>query len=560
MRRRVRGLTAYIEYREIFSHIITPRLVELLFARMPLAATLGQISRISLALNNDSVRAIDPNNQRQLIKDFEAEVPWIRRLGDLMSREQRVLVHSLQMAFMVRLALLHCYTDERLDSDFGDSFVRALLAVNDLYSRTLSTQSNGAGVFVKMELQSLVTFDEGPSQLVYRNARFFEWAAELSADDRDFLPVSDDLKRFRGMNGREFITASFCIFTQFLTIRDANVAGQRGVFSSLRAMCETLSDRTCINNWLSRHALSVDEMRSRLAVVPTTYGIGDLLPFLDRPIVIAEDDVVVCPVPMFLGNVVGTGLFFTLFDAYKAEDEQKSQRFTRMYGRFLEEYCREIVKWATDGLSFSITGDEEYTTRYGPRRATDIIIQCESHPSVFMEVSKKRFNLIATIANGDMASLSKDLDQMIVEKVEQIGKYIRDVESGLSALSQPCSEALPLIITGQAVPGMLGIPRLIRDKLAAVEPFAKVAMAVGGVSYMSVDELESLAKAFGGRLDLAALIRKKHNHPETAARDGSVRNFFYYYYSDSTAREPRELPSQTELFKRTVIETFEKWM
>jgi hypothetical protein len=143
-----------------------------------------------------------PDSQRQLIREFEPDSPWIRRLGDLISREQRTLVHdiqiNIQMGLMARLAVLHCYDEEKAATDFGDSFVRALLAVNELHGATLYRPEYGidAAAFVATEVQSMLTVDEGLLHILYRQDRFFEWASGLPSDDRDVLPISDDLKRF----------------------------------------------------------------------------------------------------------------------------------------------------------------------------------------------------------------------------------------------------------------------------------------------------------------------------------------------------------------------------
>jgi len=61
-------------------------------------------------------------------------------------------------------------------------------------------------------------------------------------------------------------------------------------------------------------ALSVDDMRTRLAASATTFRTADLVPFLEHPVVIAQEDVLICPVPFVSDNVAGAGLYFALFD------------------------------------------------------------------------------------------------------------------------------------------------------------------------------------------------------------------------------------------------------
>lgn len=303
------GIRSFVEYHEIFHQTPTLRSVELLFGRMPLAPTLAEIGRISLVLNNNPIIAMTPDSQRGLIREFERDYPWIRRLGDLITSDQRTLVHEIQMGLMVRLAILNCYVEDVQALDFGESFVRALLSVNQLHGQThhLPERTEDATAFLRLEAQSIITSDKKLRHILYRQDRFFEWVASLPPEDPDFLPVSTDLKRFTGLDYKEYIAASYCVFIQVLTIKNSQDAALQGVFKSLKAMYATLSDTSYIDTWLSRFSLSVDDMRTRLAASPTTFRTADLVPFLERPIVIAQEDVLTCPVPLFLTHVAGTG-------------------------------------------------------------------------------------------------------------------------------------------------------------------------------------------------------------------------------------------------------------
>jgi len=48
-----------------------------------------------------------------------------------------------------------------------------------------------------------------------------------------------------------------------------------------------------------------------------------------------------------------------------------------------------------------------------------------------------------------MPGLSLDLDQMIVEKAAQVGKYIARSREGRHALPKPAKAAIPVVVTGQ---------------------------------------------------------------------------------------------------------------
>jgi len=236
-------------------------------------------------------------------------------------------------------------------------------------------------------------------------------------------------------------------------------------------------------------------------------------------------------------------------------------RLARLYGRFLESYCREFVEWASDGLA-QFSGNESYDTPQGQALATDIVIEDGSDTATFLEISKKRFNLLRTAVHADMPGLSLDLDQMIIEKAAQVGRYIVDLERGRHALSKPATAAIPVVVTGQDVPGLLGLSALIREKLEAAKPFKSVEMDVSPLTWMSVDELESLAIAFDGKLNLREFLQRKIGHADSVARASGIRNYLYYYCPESRrppGTMPRELPGQDGYLKRVIIDTVASW-
>jgi hypothetical protein len=128
--------------------------------------------------------------------------------------------------------------------------------------------------------------------------------------------------------------------------------------------------------------------------------------------------------------------------------------------------------------------------------------------------------------------------------------------------SKGATLALPVVITGQEVPGMLGLSSMIREKVDCAKPFENVKMDVLPVTYMSIDELESLAIAFNGKLDLRTFIEKKQQHADPIARANTIRNYLYYYCSESRLPEgatPRSLPGSDGYLQRVVIDTVAKW-
>jgi hypothetical protein len=555
---------AFITYQEIFSQRLTPRHVELLFERMNQAAAMSTISSLALLLNNDPINAHSSQQQRNLTRPYESEHPWIARVGELVS-SGRVLIHEIQMGIMARLALLHS-SDADTQGDFGDLFFRALLAVNDLHGRTHFTPGTPIPktpeAFLQVELQSALLPNERLAYVLHRYNRFFQWCRQIDQNDPDYLSIDADFSRLIGMTFEDYAAACFCVFSNFLTLKSATDIEKRGgAFTSLKALFASLPDPTALEIWFDRFSLSLEAMTTELLKRPTTFRSADLLAFVQRPLVVVEEDIIICPVPALLQNTAGTGLYFALYDAFKQVGEDAfAERLSRLFGRFLEDYCDELLTIGTDGASLTKSREIQYKTPFGDRKSTDIVICDGDGVASFVEISKKRFNLMRTIMNEDATGLSTDLDQMIVEKAEQIDRSFRDLRNLLYSYPFEVKEIVPIIVTGQDVPGMLAIRSLVRKRVQELALFE--GLPADELTYLSIEELESLVVMLPGSLNLGQLLREKAKHKSPVARAESVGNYIYYFRPDvsRTDRAVRTtLPGYSDYFRDVIMKTIEKW-
>jgi len=557
------GIRSFIIYSEIFNQSPTPRYVELLFERMNQAQVMRLISSVSLLLFNDPLNALSSEQQRQLTRPYEREQPWIRRLGQLISNN-RVLVHDIQIGIMARLGILHSL-DTDTNGNFIDLFFRALLAVNELHGKTQlrpGPKQVTPDAFLQIELQSEILPNERLGNVLRRYNRFIEWCRERGESDQDYLPIDTDFPRLIGMPFDDYAAASYSFFSKFLTLKSAfEIEDAGGPFLSLKVLVGSLSDPSALKTWLNRFSMTLDAMKEKLEADRTTYRSADLVPFIQTPLLLAEKDVIICPLPSLLQNTAGAGLYFSLFDAYKQEGgDDAAMRFSRAFGLFLEDYCYELLSFGTAKLPITVSREIKYDTPQGQRKSTDIVLRDEYSVAAFLEISKKRFNLLKTIVDEDATGLATDIDQMVIEKAQQIDRSYRDLLTGYYTYPFEIALIVPIVVTAQDIPGMLAVKKIIRDRIRERGFFA--GLPATELAYLSIDELESLVVAYPGTLDLGALVREKLDHPSSIARAAGVRNYLYFFKNEDVTRDGARgavLPGDAEYFRNVIMKTLERW-
>ena len=123
------------------------------------------------------------------------------------------------------------------------------------------------------------------------------------------------------------------------------------------------------------------------------------------PTLTSSGDALCCPHIPFLINLLGNGLYFFIFDAYKRCDcDAAALRFTRSFGLFFEDYVYELLSYGTRNLTRLVKSPEvTYRVRRQEMKSSDAIL-IYGDVAVFVEATKKRFNYLETLCGQDEQS------------------------------------------------------------------------------------------------------------------------------------------------------------
>jgi hypothetical protein len=521
------GYHVYLPYEDFFDDVAPSKEALLdLVRRLPRGRTMGALLAITAILMNQR-DGMEEGPQRAFVVEMANEVSWASTLLDAMDgRPGSVVVTEEHLAVLFRLVLEHGSADAGgMGPDYYDSLLRALLMLNTLDAAEAAAEGFD-DAFVRMELRSLTYDTENPAGVIERYARFIEWSRTRPAlDSGNYLNLDEDMVRFFGMSYYEYAAAVFSFFSYYASIASTKELAARKPYVNYAATRAAMTDHSVLDRFLDRFATDLDALLADFKSEHETLSGAALRPLLQTPLVRCPAGIV-APYPRHLRNLLGTGLFFALMDAYRdaAGGDSKArkeavEKFTRFFGEFFEDYV--VSRF---GESYRVDGAVMYSEKeYLPSvKSTDLVI-FEGDAAFFIEVVAKRFNYLTSIQKLDPKAIAKDIDAMVVDKVKQLDRNVRDFRSGTLAYpgvdQSSIARIYPIVATVQPVPQYVGvadtISRAVAEKkyLAETEP----------LQFLAADEIEMMVPAFAAGQSLRPILEAKIGDPFWKSQ--SVRNF-----------------------------------
>ena len=155
-------------------------------------------------------------------------------------------------------------------------------------------------------------------------------------------------------------------------------------------------------------------------------------PFLRRPGLRQADGSVLVIAPRAIeGWLSANGAYYRLFDLARGKGSDTRKRFTRFNGILQETYARQLVHVAhpyPQRRTFAVGrvyGEISYRVGKNRLKTSDVILDLGLDVVLF-EVTAKRITE-KSLVEADAQSVQDDLRMMILEKMEQLGRVIRDI-------------------------------------------------------------------------------------------------------------------------------------
>ena len=529
-----RGFLVPLAYSEIFDDEPTRANLEATISKAFWQSISMQIVGILCVSWQDGIENVD--HQRALIVAMLRNLPYRDKIAKLLQEQpHRGLFTREGLVAVLRMAVAEGSAGDGTDDDHADAFVRASLVANELLAAEIVPEviTNGPADLLPTELRSAILSLENPHDLLGRTDAFFIWSrTEKARASANYSDITADFFRFTGLTPIEFMAGAYFAFSRYSSMVNFDEVERLGVAFSIAQWQAGMADTRVVRQWIATNAVSLADVRAEWKAEPSM-SFAAAGSIWRKPIVQVEDDLFFAPVPALIGNAMGDGAYFVLFDGYRDEAGPDSEarkraiaKFAGFYGEFFEDHVAAIFRKAYDekpGRRFT----REVPYREGVL-STDVIL-AEGNNVIFIEIVSKRMNLRESVLHLKPSAIAKDIEDGVMHKARQISENIEKFRKGELLPDWPRPEGqrfFPIIVAPSDRPRI----NVITTDLAQAQKNGLLA-GTEPLELLDLGEVEQLENGLVAGVSLVKLLDNK-NRSTAEHRLMSVHNYLYYVERD----------------------------
>jgi hypothetical protein len=551
---------AYIGWKDVFDEPPPPKGLEYYLSRLPREWAIETIAKIGATLFNSGLYYLNANQQIAFVRSFPGDVTFADRVVRIIESDHtRIIAHPSLVAALMKYVLIYSSPYLKPHRNIFEYLLRSIVIFNTRYGeiRRIEVDPHDRNNYLPYESDSILASDENFSFSMARYYCFMKWAKAQPPAIKPYLPVYADFKDFFGASFEEYTAAALAVVTPFVSRLPLDEWMQQTGCVDISDWTAKLTEKRFIDQFVESLSVDIAEVKSRLAERTDAYGLADLRPFIDRPLLRVRAMRFVAPYQGFLRNRLGTGLYFAIFDKYRSRCDDSHLRFSEFFGHFLEEYLLGLVSTAAKNRPDTRTfGEVRYRTSAGELKSSDIVF-IAGGTAVFMDVTRSRLKLDQTVCELDPQSLVDDIKKIFVKKAHEIDRSIADFRRRAFRLGDvdpsTITKFIPVIITEQDLPQLIALPVKIRSAIQAAGHLTHWE----DVQILSAEDVELLHLSGDGNLQLEGILARKAAMPNYTQRDLAS----YLYDNEPEMLRPtddRSLPGYREFFE-VATQTLRGW-
>jgi hypothetical protein len=477
------------------------------------------------------------SHQRRLIVAMMGGLPYRKKVADILQSNphRRVFTREALVA-VLRVAVAEGSEGNGEPAEQPDSFTKAVLIANELLATEIMLEeiTNGPKDLLPTELRSAILQLENPHDLLGRSDALFEWAlTDKARASENYSDVAADFMRFTGLTPFEFMSGAYFMFARYSSMVDWDTVEKTLIPFSIAQWQAGMSDQRVIRQWIVSNTVSLEDVRKEWKA-QKSLSFAAAGSIWTKPIVQVEGDLYFAPVPALVGNTMGDGTYFVLFDGYRDEagDDSAARKraiakFTGFYGEFFEDHIASIFEKAYDNKPGRRFTREVYIR---PGDLSSDVIVAEGDDVLFIEIVSKRMNLRESVLKLKPAAIAKDIEDGVLHKAQQLHDNIEAYRSGELLPEwprKPGQRFFPIIVAPHDRPRI----NVITTDLEAKQESGGLLAGSEPLELLDLGEVEQLEDGLDAGISLAELLTRK-NHSGPVNRLSSLHNYLYYVERD----------------------------
>jgi hypothetical protein len=292
----------------------------------------------------------------------------------------------------------------------------------------------------------------------------------------------------------------------------------------------------------------------------------EVQPFLRRPGLRQADGSVVTVAPRAISAwLSATGAYYRFFDIARSKGDDARLRFTRFNGFLEEAYARQLVQAAHPDQrrrrlvqsSGRVYGEITYTKKKNELKTSDVMIDLGTD-LVLIEMTAKRLTE-KSVVEADADAVRSDVQMMIIKKMGQVGRVIRDIFEDPSRVPMldlaHVERVWPIIVSSEGIfhsPSVWGYT--LNEGGEALRPTREqVPASVQSHILLDLEELELLMGLVADEYDVLELLRRK---TYTLWRERDLKTLLSEEWAHRWSGSPRFVDGELRRAMRPLIRMY----
>lgn len=553
------GVFVYMLYEEFFDDD-KPSVAALMaqIESLPYEPAMGGLLALSALISNIE-EPFRSDVQQQIVAEIGQSTSYVRSLIDFLREHgNRVFVSEEQIGVLIRLCIQHRDLMVGKIEDLGDRLLRAMLLWNSLAvaETTTAIEQDAPEAkderFVKLEIRSVLHDAENIRDVLGRYSEFMLWSRSEEGHTENYIDLDAAFNRFYGVSYDEWIAAALAFLSYYGSFRTMHDIRNRPLAPKYEALTGGLLESAVLDKFAKEAIIGEVALRTAFEQIPDTLSGAGLAPLLQQPLVKLQNAGIACPYIPYLRNKMGTGVYFALMDGFRREGGGAAvERFTRYFGQFFEFYVFQIFRRSYKAGGGAVYPEQTYLPGI---KSTDVVI-FDGSSAIFIEVVAKRFNFVKSVLGLEDAAIQRDIENMIIEKAEQLNRNIADFRSGSlrydGVTPENIAKVFPVVCTITPVPQFIGVNGAVAKRIAETGLLS----TSEPLQLMCAEDCEILEPFFAGSGSLSEIFSQKISHD--LSRRISLKNFLLYSRPDAVSSAAQSVAGQDQLARSKAVAA--KW-